>query len=914
MTDRAGVAVASAWAGRKVLVLSPTPTWPLDVGNRRRIYYVCRRIQQLGGEIHFLHYASEEEWGVSVPHADQRRMIGDWNAYYVAPATRALYRPPAGNAQDHALDEWWDPGIAEMLNWLFRVQNFDVFIVNYAWLSKAFEYAPANALKVLDTHDRFSGRRAMLEENGLDPDFFHIGENDERTALERADIVWAIKPQEEAIFRRMCDKRVLTLLHAEPVIKGWPRKRGEILRFGIAGSINDINIVNFRRFLEVATDYIRRTLLPCEIVLAGSCCERLGDLTYPFLRRMGRLEKMDDFYDAVDVVLGPMEFSTGLKIRIGEALGRAKAIVAHSHCFEGYIPSHPFHTLPSFEAMMLACRDIVQAPQLIDDLEAASIESMARALRSVDRALEATFATGKTIATGFVFFVALGDVWRGSLILDHVCEAAEYVGNQCEIVFFLDGDCAAADRASIMRLVRYGKLVVSPTAAVGLAQRPELVAVMRAGTAAFEDIVSGDQLGFWFAAVPEHLPRVANLIATPAFVPLSVLAHSVAEPRLFDLLRRLKEIFGEIVAMDTAQSRLLTAAIGKGVTTRLVPTLWSRDHSEAFKYIESKERLSVAVLTPWRDGPLVDLVRETAHCTTQRPVEFVYDDRREHGDLSIRRPVEAARWIAVSDYTRHLQRSETMPALVVELGACSAFGTLCELMDRSEIPRLSLFDPGAPKPAAAGRASGRVGGIMEAALTLAAWLQDETLYAAQVQRTRLRYRTLDPGWTLIWDHVKTIVAEARARRKKATKLDSERREVGAEIVLHIDHQGDCRFVGQGWAGVRGRKQGIEAFGIRPLEGLVPSDIEYRGFGPNGRQTPWVTNATLCGTRGRHLPLTGFAVRLAPHLRDRYDVVYEGAFFAGGVVGPSRNGEPCVATMADDPLEAMHVRLLERATG
>ncbi len=133
-----------------------------------------------------------------------------------------------------------------------------------------------------------------------------------------------------------------------------------------------------------------------------------------------------------------------------------------------------------------------------------------------------------------------------------------------------------------------------------------------------------------------------------------------------------------------------------------------------------------------------------------------------------------------------------------------------------------------------------------------------------------------------------------------------------EIVLHIEREGDRRFEAAGWAGTRGQRRRVEAFSVRPLETLVPGDIEYKAFGPGGRETPWVSDAKLCGTRGRGLPLTGFAVRLAAHLGERFDVVYEGAFFDSGVAGPVRNGEPCVSSVSDDPLEAINVRVVPRA--
>jgi hypothetical protein len=153
----------------------------------------------------------------------------------------------------------------------------------------------------------------------------------------------------------------------------------------------------------------------------------------------------------------------------------------------------------------------------------------------------------------------------------------------------------------------------------------------------------------------------------------------------------------------------------------------------------------------------------------------------------------------------------------------------------------------------------------------------------------------------------------RSNGAGSSGLLDEPEEVRTELVLHVERLGDKRFPGQGWVGSRGKKLRIEAFSIRPTEVLAARDIEFKALGPKGRQTPWVTDAKLCGTRGQGLPLTGFAVRLAPRIAGRFDAVYQGAFFESGVVGPFRNGELCVAPIADDPLEAINLQLTRRVS-
>lgn len=138
------------------------------------------------------------------------------------------------------------------------------------------------------------------------------------------------------------------------------------------------------------------------------------------------------------------------------------------------------------------------------------------------------------------------------------------------------------------------------------------------------------------------------------------------------------------------------------------------------------------------------------------------------------------------------------------------------------------------------------------------------------------------------------------------------RSIAIEALLHIEGTGDCRVPAEGWIGNRGRKLRLEAFSLRPLERFAPSEIEYKAYGPNGRETPWVSGGKLCGTRGRGMPLTGFAVRLAAHWSDRFEIEYQGAFFESGDSGPIRDGSPCMARLADDPLEAMNLCLFERA--
>ena len=132
-----------------------------------------------------------------------------------------------------------------------------------------------------------------------------------------------------------------------------------------------------------------------------------------------------------------------------------------------------------------------------------------------------------------------------------------------------------------------------------------------------------------------------------------------------------------------------------------------------------------------------------------------------------------------------------------------------------------------------------------------------------------------------------------------------------EVTVHISRRGDATFREAAWATAPGQDLPIEGFAITPLEGVSPDKIEYKGLTAAGVETPWTTSGKLCGSQGEAMPLTGFAVRLAPELRELFDCEYSGAFRSGRTLGPFANGAPCQATSPDDYLEGIRFFLKPR---
>ncbi|HEY3638821.1 MAG TPA: glycosyltransferase [Rhizomicrobium sp.] len=344
-------------APRKALILSPVASHPQDFGNRRRVYQTCEFLRQQGYEIHFLLYPMEPDWMARVQSA-ARDMRKEWDSFQIIPSSRPLPLQSPAIGQHHTIDEWWDPTIGTHLSWLFAREHFDVFVINYVFMSKAFEYAPSRTVKVLETHDRFAGRKELLITLGARIESFYTTEREEKIALDRSDIVIAIKESEADFYGSLTEREVISVpfwLDQEMRPPVGQNTQEKPLRVGFIGALNVVNVANMRDFLLEFESNPAITASPIVLDVAGDVCHHL-ESNHPQVNLLGRVESLEEFYDSLDAVVVPMTLSTGLKIKTGEALAFGKAVVAMADPFDGFPPVDEFHWLDSFKSV---CRALV---------------------------------------------------------------------------------------------------------------------------------------------------------------------------------------------------------------------------------------------------------------------------------------------------------------------------------------------------------------------------------------------------------------------------------------------------------------------------------------------------------------------------------------------------------------------------
>jgi glycosyltransferase involved in cell wall biosynthesis len=371
---------------RRALYVTPFALLPKTEGHRKRMAMTFEKLVEQGFQVDVLFISREYDWSDLFNRDVFRELqaLGDV-FHYVHAAT-----PGKPAKEFYALDEWWPDQATEYCEWLFANNGYEIIFCNYIFMSRVFELCRRPAVKIVDTHDMFAGRHKLLMDNGLTPEFFYTDRRSEAAGLDRADVAIAIKDEEAEEFRRISDPRVITLPYVEDVsldMQVTPRSDEDgVVKFGFFGSANSINVKNIVEFIRYLEEVRPPAGYAFELWLYGSLCRRLKGPVPDYVKLGGMVPTTADFYGAVDCVVNPQYFSTGLKIKIAEALAFGAPLISHRHSFEGFgKPLDPAHDCQDFAGVVAQMRGVVEDRARLLQLAEASRDVQRRQTLECDR-------------------------------------------------------------------------------------------------------------------------------------------------------------------------------------------------------------------------------------------------------------------------------------------------------------------------------------------------------------------------------------------------------------------------------------------------------------------------------------------------------------------------------------------------
>ena len=289
-------------------------------------------------------------------------------------------------------------------HWPWAVTKFAETVESYQPDAIIFEYIITayllNALSreqrerivcLVDTHDVLHLRAQQFFEHGF-PHWLKIDKDEEAEILNQFDVIMAIQEQEAELFSSIAPiPTTITAGHAvqAEAVPEFDVSRSESIdkiTIGYIGSKNFSNWQAIQKFLDCAWPTVMsRHANVCELVIAGAICDWFGDdgapeadsvgsssdhsfagvdrdkssasatktLIRENVRMLGRIDDVMEFYDQIDVVINPVEFGTGLKIKNAESLRYGKLLITTRNGFDG---------MP--EATRLACKVVEDVDEM----------------------------------------------------------------------------------------------------------------------------------------------------------------------------------------------------------------------------------------------------------------------------------------------------------------------------------------------------------------------------------------------------------------------------------------------------------------------------------------------------------------------------------------------------------------------
>jgi len=211
----------------------------------------------------------------------------------------------------------------------------DLVVVSFAWNAPILDACSDGTLKLIDTHDIQHRRSVVAAEMGGDLSDRACSKEEEIAGLQRADVLLAIQPREQAILQSMCpDASVVSAGHVPAVCEmvGSPPDSMELL---FIANKYDPNIRGLKAFLRDDWPPLRD---------AGATLVVVGDVCLAFkspvrgVSFLGRIDNLDGVYRNAAVVLNLATYGTGLPIKTIEGLARGKVVLSREECL-GPIPA-----------------------------------------------------------------------------------------------------------------------------------------------------------------------------------------------------------------------------------------------------------------------------------------------------------------------------------------------------------------------------------------------------------------------------------------------------------------------------------------------------------------------------------------------------------------------------------------------
>ena len=205
-----------------------------------------------------------------------------------------------------------------------------IVVADYVFAATAFDQVSRDCEKAIIMHDLFHARQGGDLDSAA-----RLNRADELVSLGRADVIITIQQEEHAFVGRELPevRAVLAPMPAQPVSQSFPGDENRLL---FVGSNTAPNTDGLAWFLKHVWPSIKQQRPNAVLDVVGSVCRSLPEFGgNSDIIASGVVRDLRRHYTEAGVVISPLRFGSGLKIKLVEALAFGKATVVTPITLQG---------------------------------------------------------------------------------------------------------------------------------------------------------------------------------------------------------------------------------------------------------------------------------------------------------------------------------------------------------------------------------------------------------------------------------------------------------------------------------------------------------------------------------------------------------------------------------------------------
>ena len=228
-------------------------------------------------------------------------------------------------AEYRVIKKFYDHSIANRFYTYIKTHNIDYCVFEYFNYTYLLDHVSDKTINILDTHDIVYLRAEKFKENNA-KHWFHITKEQEFTLFRKYHYLLSIQKGEYKFLNKNGFKNQNILVpHGSILVKHIVKDTIKNIIF-VAGR-NDVNFKSIKWFLENIWIYYKQLFPNIALNIYGRVNQDLDHYKLLNVKTYGFVENYDDIYKHADIVINPVLFGGGLKIKSVEALCHSLPLV-----------------------------------------------------------------------------------------------------------------------------------------------------------------------------------------------------------------------------------------------------------------------------------------------------------------------------------------------------------------------------------------------------------------------------------------------------------------------------------------------------------------------------------------------------------------------------------------------------------